>query len=199
MKNGLHDRDLYALAAGALDPGDALAVQDALAADPAARVRYEQIRARLAPPPAGPPRWRLPVMPLAGRVPPVHLRALTEAHLGGGPLADGDRLVLRVRPPASAEDVRPVVIREGGVGGGVLYPLAEGDWEPLAAWPEGDEGYEVDLVVTGPPGEYRYVVVLADARTPIDWTLPEAERWAALRELVEDGLVPAADAKVRVV
>lgn len=191
MMRTLSDRELLAHVARALDPGEAAAVEAALAVDPAARRRHDALAGRVA---ALTSRdvWILPTMPIPGRVVAPSVAYGGAAFMGDGGVRAGDHVKLRVSPSGPAASVRPVVVHVHGGRSGVLYPLSAEEWVSLDAWPEARGAWEIDVVAAAEPGEHRYLVVLVDRDTVVDWAAPPEARWTELREAVEDGRVPAA-------
>lgn len=195
MMRVLSDRELLAHVAGALDPGDATAVEAAIAADPHIRHRHDALSARVRALTGG-DGWVLPVLALPGRVPPPRVSVGAAMYLGDGGVHPGDHVKLAVVPQASAADVRPVVVHVHAGASGVLYPLNEEEWVTLDTWPEANGAREVDIIAGAEPGEHRYVVVLVDIATPVDWSAPGESRWLPIREAAEDGRVSAASLTV---
>lgn len=198
MNPRLSDRDLRAYAAGALDPGERLGVDDALHGDASARRRLAAMQAAAAgPTPDG--RWRGLRRDWPGGIPARAMETERAVHLGDGGLPAnrvGDRVTLRV--PTDAGHLRPVVIREEDGHSEVLHPQGADDWIALSAWPRGPRGYEIDVYLQGEPGIHRYVVVLAAPDVEVDWAVPPSARWAELRRRVEEGRDPVFHASLRV-
>lgn len=197
MMRALSDRELLAHIAQALDAGESRAVEAALAVDPMARRRHDLLAARVNALTTRRDTVVLPRVHLPGRVTAPAV-AYANAAMADGGVHPGDRVILRVVPEGSAAEVRPVILDEHGGRAGVLYPLTAEEWVPLAVFPEAaGGGHEVDIVPSD-PGEHRYVIVLVQEGTPVDWSLPETARWTSLRDAVEDGTVPAAAMTVNV-
>ena len=146
------DRLTYALAAQALEPGDALALRRA-AVRPGLAARMQHAQAALGDGEAGFGPWLLPP---AGRF------MLGELHLDAGPWLGGDRLPVLLDgslPPAS----RLAVTVHTRAGARVLSPVS-GAWLRLSALRRTAEGaYALDLVLDDVPGLHRVVLeVLAE-------------------------------------
>lgn len=191
-----NDRDLYAYAANALEAGDALAVEQAVAVDATIRRRLTWIQERLDRLVAQ-DRWHIPRLTLPGRAPPLHVRVETALHMDERPpgervVREGDLITLRIPSPGDASALRPVIVCESAGTTEVLHPAAQDDWLSLDKWPSGPDGYEIDVAVGGPPGAHRYIVALAGPDVQVDWSRGPSERWAGLRELIEEGRLPAA-------
>lgn len=136
------DRFLFALAADALEPGDALAVQRARVR-PGLGARLDHAHAALGGPAAGP--W---LHAPAGRV------ALGELHLDAGAWQGGDRLPLLLDGALPPEARLRLSVRTR-IGERVLSPV-EGTWIHLAALRRTDEGaWAVDLVLDDISGLHR--------------------------------------------
>ena len=198
MIRRLSDRDLYAYAARGLDPGDARTIEAAVAADPAAQGRLAFIEQRVSRLAASDARWRLPVLSIAGRMPPLAARAVSDLHMGEDGVHVGDRVVLRIAPPPDVARVRPLLLRECDGVSEVVYPMAPEEWMSLDQWPLEEGEYEIELVVDGPEGDQRYLVALVDLALEIDWTAPAETRWQAVRERIEEGTLAACAVVVHV-
>lgn len=169
----IDDRHLFALAAGALEPGDALAVRE--------RVAAEGLDGRLA--------WAREVVDEQPRSP---LGAFLGAGLGlqlqtvldgDGPGA-GDRIVLHVRAPGDPADWRVVLLH----GGRALHPTGPEDWSPLSRFRGEGAQRELDLVLPEAGAHLQLLLVPRDRA--VDWSLPEPERWEGLLEAARAGEIP---------
>ncbi len=201
MMPTLSDRQLLAYAARSLDPGATRAVEEAFAANPDLRRRLAALELQMDAL-QGQRRWHLPVVALPDRAPALEVELHREMALGGdGPLGHfrpGDHVGIRIAAPGDARDWRPVIVREAAGRAEVVHPTAADEWVSLNHWPAARGSHWVDIVVDTPPGDQRYVLILATAAVSVDWSAEPEVRWAALRADVEDGRVPAASLSLHV-
>ena len=180
------DALLMAHLLGALDPGDALALEERLQEDPRGRFRRSGLGflagARSAP---------------GGSA--VDL-AVDAAPLlsGDGPQRPGDRASLKLKPPVPPGEIRPVLWRETPGGRERLFPTAGGRWVALDRLRREGDACILDLVLAGPPGLHRYtLVLLPEDLFPAPW--PEADpRWEGLWEAFSRGELPGAQVEIEV-
>jgi hypothetical protein len=168
-----------ALALGALEPGDALALLRAGGAGAPLRLATHQLLLGVPGAPVAPLRaWAGPADLMGAASPP------------GGPvprLAPGERLRLRLQPEGPAEELRPLLLLRIGDAVERLLPDARGRWPTLDAFPLDEEGARViDLVVGGAPGPRAALVALLSADAVREaWPAGdprEARAWQAVAE-----------------
>jgi len=193
----LNPRELAAYAAGALDPGEATAVADALAVDAEARRRLAALNLRMDEI-RGIDRWRIPRLAVEGRVEPLAAALAGAAMTGGRAVRGGHPFAILVNPPDRAEAWRPVVVREHDGVSEVVYPTTAEEWRSLDAWPRAGEARELVVVAASEPGRHRYVIALSPVGAEVDWAAAPDARWAELRAGVEDGTTFAAAVELEV-
>lgn len=181
----VRDVELYALAAGALDPARARVLEARLRASPALQRRYAALRARLdAPlePLVEDEGWRIPPRPLGG------------LSVASSPaLVMGEERRYRVRlegAPAGAERWLLVLRREAGGPWRCVFPEHEDDLVPLSALPRDGDALLFELSAEAELADPEWAVLLPEAGVAVDWSAPPAERWSALLPAVLRGELP---------
>lgn len=178
----LPDRTLLAWIAGALEPGRAADVEEALRASAALRARLQLLVASGPAPTPGGPRW---VVPAPG--PGWGLARAAPGAQAGAWLADDlhvdEPFALLLRPREPAERRRVVVLREAEGGWEVAWPLAEAELRRLDELPAEADGARRLPLRAGPrPGAQRWVAVLVPEGAEIAWELPAGPRWQELMD-----------------
>lgn len=184
--NDVSDRELFALAADALDPGRRVAVEEELGASAALRARYALVVQRLVVARAAPRPWTLPPPALAGlaafratAAPPTDLMGAPRVEPGGW-----FPVYLEVLHP-SAHQV--VVLRKVGGAWSVVFPAHPDDVARVDELPREPDGrWRLDLSAGPEAGTQRWAVALPPAEAPVDWEAPAEARWTWLREALDD-------------
>lgn len=191
------DVRLLAWLAGALEPGDALVVQEAVAAEPALAARAAQLRARLDPPAAAPRRWRVPPPRVAGGRAGLSIRRAPTATMSTEPesVRAGERFRLRIAPLDRPADRLLVVLYRGAADWEVVFPATPEEAVALSVLPAKPDGARyLDLVARAEPQQRWAVALPLRADAAPDWAAPPAARWAALQETLRAGATPIASA-----
>ena len=191
----LTDATLHAWMAGALEPPDALVVEEALSEDPALLARVSALRTEITQPVADP--WRIPPPGVPGGRVGLQLRSHHVAVFGGG-LRPGDRFELRIPPLEDSDSRRIVVLRQQAEGWRVLFPTEPEDRVVLAELPLADGEHVLELSAGPVAGVQRWAVALPPLSTAIDWAADELSRWHHTLQAVASGEVPCASAEVLV-
>lgn len=199
--NPLSDARILAWLTGALEPGDALAVSERVAADLTLATRASVLSARL-----DRPRrrnlWRVPPPGIPGGATRLQIRPSTAAVMGGEPesVRPGDRFRLQLGslPDASARLI--VVLYRGDEGWSVIFPTNPEERATLDDLPVEDDGSRyLDLLARPDLGEQRWAVALPHKdELSLDWGATPAQRWAVLQARVRDGSVPIASVRIGV-
>lgn len=199
------DVRLLAWLAGALEPGDALVVQEAVSADPALAARAAQLRSRLDPPAAAAPRraaarsWRVPPPRVAGGRAGLSIRRAPTATMSTEPesVRAGERFRLRIAPIDRPDDRLLVVLYRGGADWEVVFPAAPEEAVDLSVLPaEPDGARNLDLVARADPQQRWAVALPLRADAAPDWAAAPDARWAALQDALRSGAAPIASATV---
>lgn len=172
-----------ALAVGALEPGDALALLREAGPGGPMRLATRRHLLGLSDAPAPVSRvWAGPaaLMGGAGSWGPATPRT-TLPRVGAG-----ERLRLRVRPPAPAPEIRPLVLHTADGAVQRLLPGATGRWPTLDRFALGPDGERlIDVVLGSPPGKRTVVVaLLAASETERGWpegAAADLATWDAVR------------------
>lgn len=191
----LTDATLHAWMAGALEPPDALRVEEALRQDPALLSRVSVLRAELIEAPTDP--WRIPPPGVPGGRVGLQLRPHQVAVFGGG-LRPGDRFELRIPALLDADTRRVVVLRQHADGWQVLFPTTPEERVALAELPLADGEHVLEVSAGPQAGTQRWAVALPPLSTAIDWAADELTRWRDTLKAIAAGEVPCASAEVLV-
>ncbi|MEZ4238327.1 MAG: hypothetical protein R3F59_19680 [Myxococcota bacterium] len=175
----ISDRLLRQYLAGALEPPAQERIERALRDVDGLRERMAALLATSLPEPRA--SWVIP--------PPGAPRGLTAtaepAAFMGEPEAGWTVLWLDVDD--AQLDARPVVLERAGADWEVVFPLTEDEVVPLRALHR--EGGRTRLDVDTSRAR-RVAVVLVPSDRPLDLTLPDPERWAAVIASVQAGELP---------
>ena len=175
-----------ALALDMLEPGDALALLRS--AGPGAILRLSTRRA-------------LAGLPAVLAAPPAQLSWGTAATLssatlssatlsGGGP---GDRLRIRVDPPAPPASLRPFLLQTGPSGTVRLLPAGPGPWPRLDLFLDEDGQRCIDVVLDDAPGPRSLLLALLSAEE-VDEAWPEGDpRDAQVVAALRAGALPGGE------
>ncbi|MFH1468534.1 MAG: hypothetical protein ABIO70_29360 [Pseudomonadota bacterium] len=181
------ERDLIGYALGLSEPGDALALHDRLLDDPARSLSVAGA-ATLAGLPSPGPQVRAPSL---GAEPGQTLGPAEHP-------VPGDRMVLRVTPPVSAERLRLALFQKVDGNEILLFPRPGRPWPGLEVFrAEGPERL-VDLVLEPPPGLHCYTLVLLPAELFREPWPADDPRWVHVREAARRGDLPSASAEIEV-
>ena len=193
------DARLLAWLTGALEPGEALAVQEAVRAAPALQARLPILYALLQEPPQPPPPWRIPPPGLPGGRAGFQLQVI-DAGMMHGIIRPGDRfrVSLPLLPDAAQRTV--VVLCLEADSWQVLFPSAPEESVSAAILPVDEAGQPfLDLRSRDRSGEQRWAVALPLLADGADrWQRPPADRWTDLQEAIVEGTVPVASVQIQV-
>jgi len=195
----LSEAELWALLAGALDPGRAQRASELIAASPELQVRLSQLRQELDKASVQPaPRWRIPPPGIRSGRASFGLELRLETMLGAGPLQPGDRFVLLL-DDVDDESRTVVVFFQEPTGWEVLFPLSQEEILLVRELPQDHDGRRrLELVARDQPGQQRWAVAQLDPEYALDWSLPAEERWREVRKGIVQGRVPVTSAVVEV-
>lgn len=175
------DAMLLAWKAGALEPGRALEVEEALRVHP-------ELWARVASLPSLEPEadsWRVPPPGVFGGRAGFGVQVRQAAVFGGG-LRAGDRFQLTFE----ADEKRfVVVLRRVDGAWTVVHPVEPGDELRVGELPVKEGQRVLDLLAADRPGVQDWAVALPEV-------LPSNGDWRGLQAGVADGTVPVASARV---
>ncbi|MEL6348702.1 MAG: hypothetical protein AAFV53_36700 [Myxococcota bacterium] len=202
MISPLGDARILAWLVGALEPGDALAVSEQIAADATLAVRASALSARLDRPAAA-KAWRIPPPGIPGGAARLQVRTHAAAVMSDAQaVRPGERFRLQLGslPDASRRLMVVLYRAEHSEGWSVIFPTSTDECVTLDELPaEPDGSRYLDLVAGEQPGEQRWAVALPSRdELVIDWTAPPAERWAVLQARIRDGSVPVASVQIGV-
>lgn len=178
---------LLGYALGALDPGDAMAMDQALSTDISSRFRLNGWQALMNG--VGASQENAPPMQ------PVALAAEIEAPgtLGDDDmLVSGDRLTVRVEPQLAPDEVRCVLFREVEGRRDLLHPLPGQSWPRLSQFRADGPARMLDVVIAPPAGHHRYTLVVVPADVYEEGWEPTDPRWDAVLAAHESGGLPGA-------
>jgi len=193
----ISDARLLAWLSGALEPGDALYVQEAVVADAGLAGRAATLRARLAPPTrprvAAAQRWRVPPPRVSGG---MGLRRATAAVMSEA-LRAGERFRLRIDPVDRPDERLLVVLYRTDDTWEVVFPQHPDETVAVGALPAQDDGSRsLDLVARAAPRQ-RWAIALPLGDAAPDWDAPAEDRWSSLRRAIAAGEAPVASAEIR--
>lgn len=179
---------LVGYALGSLEPGDAMALEQALATDPSSRFRLQGWQALM--------RGVGAHTETTAAARPVPLAAEIEAPgtLGGEDvLVNGDRLTVRVEAPFSPDEVRCVLFREVEGHRELLHPLPGQSWPRLSQFRAEGAARMLDVVIAPPAGHHHYTLVVVPADVYDEGWEPTDPRWNAVLEAHQQGGLPGAN------
>lgn len=188
------DRTLLAFLAGALEPGRAADVEEALRASAGLRARLHLLVAARAAPAPTPSAWAVPPPgPAWGLARAGPAPAGPEAWLGDDVHTE-EPFVLHLRPGDPAERRRVVALREEAGAWTVAWPTRAEELRRVDELPLGPDGArELRLPAGAAPGRQRWVVLAVPEGADVDWALPGPGRWQELIDAlaVDPGLALA--------
>ncbi len=191
----LDDAMLHAWLSGALEPPQALVVEELLRQTPEVQRRIDQLEQAANPVRRDP--WRIPPPGIPGGRLGFGL-STAQAAVFGGELRAGDRFELRIDTPLErATDHVVLVLRRLAGAWQVVFPTDPDGTLTAADLPEKDGGRVLDVSAGPEPGRQRWAIALAPRET-LDWAARGAERFAAVIAGVARGEVPVASVEVAV-
>jgi hypothetical protein len=191
----LDDATLHAWLSGALEPPQALVVEEILRQTPEIQRRIEQLEQAASPPRPDP--WRIPPPGIPGGRMGFGL-STAQAAVFGGALRPGDRFELRIESVVEqAADQLVLVLRRLAGAWQVVFPTDADGTLTAADLPEKDGARVLDVSAGPEAGRQRWAIALAP-RDAVDWAAEGAERFAAVITGVAGGDVPVASVEVAV-
>lgn len=184
------ERALLAWLAGAMEPGEEAELRARLADDPAlaATLRALELRVQGPPEPRAALGWSVPPPGLPGGRRPFTV-ALEASALSAAGVRPGDAFRVSLEDPGPP--LRQIVLLiEDERGWRVLAPTSPEERLGLAELPRSGSRWLLDLVAPEQRGSRRWAVALPPMDLEVRWDQPDPPRWEALREALDDGLVP---------